>query len=72
VETYLECYACFLRQGLEAARIAGLDETKQKQVSNGITEILKGMDLAATPPQIAQIIHKRIRDQVGVQIPTEK
>ena len=65
MKTYLECYACFLRHGLEAARIAGLDEIQQKQVLNGIMEILKAMDLAATPPQIAQIIHKRIRDLSG-------
>ncbi|RLB16060.1 MAG: hypothetical protein DRG63_05860 [Deltaproteobacteria bacterium] len=62
MKTYLECYACFLRHGLEASRIAGLDEAEQKQVLNGIMEILKAMDLTATPPQIAQVIHKRIRE----------
>lgn len=65
MRTYLDCYSCFLRHGLEAARIAGLNEENQKKVLNEIMEVLQKMPVDAKPPQLAQIIHRRIRELSG-------
>ena len=54
MKTYLDCYACFIRQALEATRIAKQEETVQKRVLNEVMERLKTMDLDASPPRQAQ------------------
>ena len=65
MKTYLDCYPCFLRHGLDAGRIAGLSESQQKRVLNGIMKVLQEMQPEATPPELAQIIHRRIREMTG-------
>ncbi len=69
MRTYLDCYACFLRHGLEAARIAGLDEKGQKEVLDMVLGLLQGMKLEATPPEIAGILHRKIRELSGLTDP---
>ena len=32
MKTFLDCYSCFVRQALDAARMAGADEAQQKTV----------------------------------------
>lgn len=32
MRTYLDCYPCFLRQALDAARLAGADGDQQKAI----------------------------------------
>ncbi len=65
MKTYLDCYPCFLRQALEAARMAGADEPGQRrllgQVMNGLSEI----PLETTPPEIAAQIHRLVRRELG-------
>ncbi|RLB37386.1 MAG: hypothetical protein DRH12_14425 [Deltaproteobacteria bacterium] len=65
MRTYLDCYSCFLRHGLEASRIAGLSEAQQKRVLDEIMRVLQDMRAEATPPELAQVIHKRIREMTG-------
>jgi len=65
MKTYLDCYPCFLRHGLEAGRIAGLSEAQQKRVLDEIMSILQGMRAEATPPELAQVIHRHIREMTG-------
>ena len=69
MKTYLDCYSCFLRHGLEAARIAGLDEAQQKEVLDEIMNVLQTMAPEATPPELAQVIHRRIREMNSGQDP---
>ena len=69
MKTYLDCYACFLRHGLEAARIAGLDERGQKKVLDMVMRMLQEMDLGATPPELAGALHRRIRELSGLEDP---
>ncbi len=72
MKTYLDCYSCFLRHGLEAARMADLDETGQKAILDEIMAILRKMDLEATPPQLAQVIHRQIRRMSGKEDPYQQ
>lgn len=61
MRTYLDCYPCFMRQALEAARANGADETRQRAVLDHVMRILETVDLAATPPEIAYRVHDVVR-----------
>jgi uncharacterized protein with ATP-grasp and redox domains len=65
MRTYLDCYPCFVRQALEAARQLGADEQKQKIVLERVLELLKGIDLSFTPPQIGDQVHRLVRRELG-------
>jgi len=65
MKTYLDCFACLLRQSLEAARFSGADEKGQKQVMMAALEILSNTDPASTPPQITSKIHQSVREITG-------
>jgi uncharacterized protein with ATP-grasp and redox domains len=65
MQTYLDCYPCFVRQALEAARQLGADEQKQKIVLDRVLELLKGIDLSFTPPQIGDQVHHLVRRELG-------
>jgi len=61
MKTYLDCYPCFLRQALDAARLAGADDEQQKVVLNHAMQVLRDLDLASTPPEISDSIHRAVR-----------
>ena len=65
MRTYLDCYPCFMRQALEAARMAGADEQQQKAVLDRVVDSLKQTGLSSTPPEIGYRIHRIVRQQVG-------
>jgi uncharacterized protein with ATP-grasp and redox domains len=65
VRTYLDCYPCFLRQALEAARMAGADERQQKAVLNRVLDGLRGLGPSSTPPEIGHRIHRIVRQEVS-------
>lgn len=65
MHTYLDCYPCFLRQALEAARHLGADEPRQKVLLDRVLELLKGVDLSSTPPEIGERVHYLVRRELG-------
>lgn len=65
MRTYLDCYPCFLRQGLDAARRLGADEPEQKRVLDLLLGVLAQVELSATPPHIADQIHRLVRRTLG-------
>ena len=65
MHTYLDCYPCFVRQALEAARQLGADEQMQKTVLERVLELLKSIDLSFTPPQIGDQVHRLVRQELG-------
>lgn len=69
MRTYLDCYPCFLRQALEAARQLGADERKQKIVLERVLELLRGIELSSTPPQIGDRVHRLVREELGSSDP---
>lgn len=69
MKTYLDCYPCFLRQALEAARTNGADETGQRTVLNQVMRILEDVDLATTPPEIGYRVHDVVRTTLQVGDP---
>ncbi len=65
MKTYLDCYPCFLRQALEAARMAGADDRQQRAVLGRVLDLLKQIDPASTPPEIGDRVHRIVRREVG-------
>ncbi|HHI68589.1 MAG TPA: DUF89 family protein [Planctomycetes bacterium] len=72
MKIYLDCYPCFLRQALEAGRFAGLNQEAQRTVLLGAMDILRALPRKATPPDIANRIHKAIRRLSGSEDPYKK
>lgn len=54
----LDCISCFLRQALDAARMATDDETIQRKVLHSVASIIPTLPLDATPPEIAQQVYR--------------
>ncbi|HEM60785.1 MAG TPA: DUF89 family protein [Chloroflexi bacterium] len=65
MKTYLDCYPCFLRQALDAARYAGADEEEQRSILHHVLEILRSLDPGSTPPEIGDAIHRLVREKAG-------
>jgi len=65
MKTYLDCYPCFLRQALDAARRAGVPVEQQQEILRETMAALRALPADATPPRMAAGIHRMIRRQTG-------
>ncbi len=66
---YLDCIPCFIRQSLDAARLATEDVYVHEQVVRGVLGLANNLDMSQSPPVIGQKIHRLIRELVGVEDP---
>jgi len=66
---YLDCIPCFIRQSLDAARLATKDVHIHEKVVRGVLGLANNLDLSKTPPVIGQKIHRRIRELTGLEDP---
>ncbi len=62
---YLDCIACFVRQALDAARLATDDEQIHEQVVRHVLRLAAKMDMSQSPPVIGRQIHGLIRELIG-------
>ena len=69
IKTYLGCYPCFLRQALDAARLAGASDEQQKTILDRVLEMLTQIALSSTPPEIGDRVHRIVRQEVGHRDP---
>ncbi|MCK5563602.1 MAG: DUF89 family protein, partial [Planctomycetes bacterium] len=69
---YLDCISCFVRQALDAARLATDDEQVHKKVVDQVLRMTADLDMSQSPPVIGQQIHRLIRDLVGNDDPYYK
>jgi len=65
MKTYLECIPCFLRQSLEAARLAGADELIQKRVLDEVAQKLPSFRIDVSPPEIARTVYGIVEKYTG-------
>ncbi|MCV2393623.1 ARMT1-like domain-containing protein [Actinotalea sp. M2MS4P-6] len=65
MQTYLDCYPCFVRQALAAARFAGADAATQRSVVRATLELLEDVPADAAPPRIADDVHRCVRAEIG-------
>jgi uncharacterized protein with ATP-grasp and redox domains len=72
MRVYLDCFPCFLRQTLAAARFVTDDEAIHTQVVHEVLELLRCTDARQTPPAIGQQIHRLIRQVTGNPDPYRK
>ena len=66
---YLDCISCFIRQALDAARLATDDEQVHKKVVDNVLRLAADLDMSQSPPVIGQKIHRLIRSLVGSDDP---
>jgi uncharacterized protein with ATP-grasp and redox domains len=69
MKTYLDCYPCFLRQALSAARRADASDDQQRQILLKTMEELASLPADATPPQMASRIHRQVRQLTNISDP---
>jgi uncharacterized protein with ATP-grasp and redox domains len=64
MQTYLDCIPCFIRQSLDAVKLATDDQRVQEQIIHHALDLAGKMDFSSSPPAMAQIIHRKIRTLV--------
>lgn len=69
MKTYLDCYPCFLRQALSAARRADASDDQQRKILLKTMKELASLPADATPPQMAFRIHRQARQLTTVSDP---
>ena len=62
----LDCIPCLQRQALKAIRMSISDPKRQKEVMREVVGKIYEMDWDKTPPELAHVIHKLIRERSGV------
>jgi len=65
VKIYLDCFPCFLRQALEASRIAGAGKETQRAVMDRVMARLLDISEKETPPRIGSMIHDTVKRVTG-------
>ena len=69
MKTYLDCYPCFLKQALSAARRAGASEELQHEILLTVMNDLQSLPSGVTPPEMAYKIHKSVRQKTNTLDP---
>lgn len=65
MQTYLDCYACFLNQALRTARMATDDVDVHKRILDRVSGRLASFPLSANPPEMAVFIYQTVRELCG-------
>ncbi|MFT7414241.1 MAG: hypothetical protein ACI9FO_000900 [Methylophagaceae bacterium] len=65
MKTYLDCYPCFLKQALSAARCADASEEQQKDILLNAMNELQALPSGSMPPDMAYKIHKLVREKTN-------
>jgi len=66
VRTSLDCLPCLVRQALDSGRLASPDPAVSEQLVRDVLARLAESDLRLSPPALAQVIHRRLRELIGV------
>ncbi len=69
MKTSLDCIPCILRQALDAARMVSPDPSVHEQILRDTMRWAVDMDFEQTPPELAQRVHRRLREITGVEDP---
>ena len=72
MKTYLDCIPCFIKQPLEAARMATADETVHVQVVKEVLRYLQTLTFENTPPMISKKVHAIVRNITKCPDPYKK
>ena len=72
MRTYLECIPCFIKQSLEAARMATDDETVHETVLKEVMKHLENVSFNDSPPELSRDVHKIIKTITKSKDPYKK
>lgn len=72
MRAHLECIPCFIKQSLEAARMATDDEEIQTEVLRQVMKHLQNISLTSSPPELSRKVHKIIREITKSKDPYKK
>ena len=72
MRTYLECIPCFVRQAYDALRQVTDDEELMHRALRRVLAASAEFERALSPPQMAQAIHRIIREETGNPDPYAK
>ncbi|MBN2543235.1 DUF89 family protein [bacterium] len=72
MKTYLDCFPCFLKQALTAARKGTDDPIKIREVLNAVSSILTRISLTASPPEIGREVYKVVNEITGISDPFKR
>lgn len=68
----LDCIPCFMRQALEAARMATDDERLQEDVLRSTATLMANICFTSKPPEIAHKVHALVREITGNSDPYKR
>ncbi len=69
MKAYLDCFPCFLRQTLDAARMATEDEVTQRRIIQTVASLIAELPSETTPIEVGLEIHRVIRAMSGCADP---
>ncbi len=72
MKSFLDCIPCFLRQSLEASRMATDDETVQEVVLKKVMKYLQKASFDNSPPELSREVHAIIRNVTKSKDPYKK
>lgn len=72
MKSFLDCIPCFLRQSLEASRMATDDETVQEIVLKKVMKYLQKASFDNSPPELSREVHAIIRNVTKSKDPYRK
>ncbi len=73
MKSNLDCIPCFLRQALEASRMASKNEEIQREVLNKVMDVLRNTELEGKkPPEIGEYVHQIVKDVTDTSDPYKK
>ena len=72
MKTHLECIPCFIKQSLEAARMATKDEKIHEEVIKEVMKHLQNISFNDSPPELSKDVHRIIRNITKSEDPYEK
>ena len=62
MKTFLDCIPCFIRQALDAVRLATSDEIIHERVLRGVMDQTARLSLNQSPPVMGQQVHRIARN----------
>ena len=72
MRTYFDCYPCFLKQALSAARRVSANDAEQAKVLHRVLMLLQDIENDATPPEIAHRVHRIVRETISAPDPYQE
>jgi hypothetical protein len=72
MKTYLECIPCFIKQSLEAARMASDEQEIHEKVVKEVMKHLQSISFDDSPPELSREVHAIIREITKSKDPYKK